>query len=79
MNAWMSLIIFDHADVRDTVAASEEIIRTDLIEFYNDQMDDDDQLLDLDTTLDDAANAIRDELCRSVIVRETYVCGVNSL
>lgn len=77
MNAYASIIIFDRADIRLSVAVTEEAIRYDLVEFFNDQADDDPDLdlLEDDATLDETVEAIREELGHAVLIEQTYVFG----
>jgi hypothetical protein len=78
MKAFASMVIFDRRDIRLSVATTEDRLRADLVEFYNDSCDDDDQHIDPDTPLEEVKGAIEEQLGHAVIIEETWVEGLGS-
>ena len=78
MNAYASMIIFDRRDIRLTVATSKDDLRDDLVEFFNDNAEEwEVDELPEGTTLEEAAEAIREEFGHAVLIENTYVIGVD--
>jgi hypothetical protein len=79
MNAYASMVVFDTRDIRLSVAASEEAIRNDLLEFANDQLTDADlDELPESTGLDEIAQTLLEEFGWHVLTEPTFVMGAGA-
>ena len=73
MNVYTSVIVFDHGDVRVSVAKTREDIRQDLIEFHNDNTEL--TFVKPSENLEAVIGRINDEFGWSVIVEPNWVFG----
>ena len=66
---YVSVVVYDSSDLRISISTDQDALRRDLIELYNDNLDDDEDPLPDDATLDE----IRDVLPWPVVVEENCV------